>query len=138
MCCPAHHDNTRINPYSPTILCMESRGDILVIHRIRFWGDDFVFLRPLDLSYTPVAVSWRPAEVGLHYHGLYRGIYEWLRAPPRAEFRGRAEEYLVALGDGQFGGQLQRDRIRWTRAWLRELDGEECWSDAETVAHEED
>lgn len=125
----------------------ESPGDSLVIHRMRFWVDDplegLAFPRPLVLPQTHVEVSWRPRvswrpqAAGLHYQALYRGVYEWLRAPPRAELRGRAEEYLVALGDGTYGGQLQRDRIRWTQEWLRELEDEQYWSDSETVAHDD-
>ena len=74
-------------------------------------------------------VTWRPPETHLHYPELYAGVYEYLREAPVSGREVEARAYLQALNLNlnayqtlpyDFGG-LQRDRIAWVRAWLRQL-----------------
>jgi hypothetical protein len=73
-------------------------------------------------------VTWRPPQARLHYPELYAGIYEYLRVAPHS---GRGQEARVYLASLLLNtpllhspaGSLQRDRIEWVRAWLRELEG---------------
>jgi hypothetical protein len=79
----------------------------------------------LETSETTVAwVSWRPPQTTLHYAELYRGIWEFLRMPPRRELEPRAKEYLRKLHEWPYG-LLQRDRVAWVEAWLAALPMEE-------------
>ena len=72
---------------------------------------------------TKAWVTWRPRERSLHYIDLYRGLWEFVRMPPRREVETRAREYLTALLLCPYG-QLQHDRIRWV-TWLDALPAEE-------------
>ena len=69
-------------------------------------------------------VTWRPRQQNLHYAELYRGLWEFLRMPPRRENEARATEYLQILMQYP-DSHLQRDRIQWVSAWLAALPGEE-------------
>lgn len=75
-------------------------------------------------STTRAWVTWRPREGSLHYLDLYRGLWEFVRMPPRREVEARAREYLTTLLMWPHG-QLQHDRIRWVSAWLDALPGED-------------
>ncbi len=93
-----------------------------------FYEDD----RWMDLP--PLAITWQPPQPYLHYQELYRGIYEYLRAPPDNLYHSRALVYLQDLRRNYFpenGMVLQLHRIRWTEAWLEALD--EPDSDTDTV-----
>ena len=73
-------------------------------------------------------VTWRPPQARLHYPELYAGIYEYLRVAPHPGRGGEARGYLAShlLNTPPLdspAGRLQRDRIEWVRAWLRELEG---------------
>ena len=76
---------------------------------------------------TAVWVEWRPPDTALHYTDLYAGIYEFLRKAPVSGMEAHAREYLTALLRNVISpastqpARLQRDRIAWVRAWLREL-----------------
>ena len=76
---------------------------------------------------TTVWVEWRPQDTALHYTDLYAGIYESLRKAPVSGMEAQAREYLTALLRNTItpphspAARLQRDRIAWVRAWLREL-----------------
>ena len=101
---------------------------------------DFAYLRvnPLVPYAVPVEVTWLPPHEDLHYQALYRGLWDYMRAPPSEANKGRALQYLGDLLSGYSPHNwLQRDRIRWTRAWLRELDGEDECSDCETEVADE-
>jgi hypothetical protein len=63
-------------------------------------------------------VDWRPSDIGLHYHKLYISIWEYLRQPPSREHLTAAQAYLDSLMQYPNVSRLQRDRIRWTRAWI--------------------
>ncbi len=66
--------------------------------------------------------TWLPPQTHLHYQGLYRGIYEYLRAPPSFVYQGRAAEYLVSLLTCYHPHDtLQQHRIVWTTAWHNAL-----------------
>ena len=78
--------------------------------------------------------SWLPPQPHLHYQSLYRGIYEWLRAPPSYVYHERAAEYLSALLTCYYPANvLQYHRIQWTTAWLNALVQDGYGSDADTV-----
>jgi hypothetical protein len=97
--------------------------------------DDWHFMQSYELR--PVAVNWRPVERDLHYHALYHGVCEYLREQPNWRFLSRAVRYLRVLKKCYWpGNSLQRDRIRWTQAWLDALDDPED-SGAETVVSED-
>jgi len=82
---------------------------------------------------TNVPVHWRPPQTDLHYPELYVGIYDYLRRPPDRRMVSRAVRYLRALKKCYHPiNTLQRDRIRWTQAWLDALEDPEN-SEAETV-----
>ena len=74
---------------------------------------------------TKAWVTWRPNNTHLHYADLYRGLWEFVRMPPRREKEARARAYLQTLQEYPGGPQLQRDRIKWVEAWLAALPGEE-------------
>ena len=69
-------------------------------------------------------VTWRPTHARLHYAELYRGLWEFLRMPPRRENVERAREYLGILKEYSYS-HLQQDRILWVGAWLEALPAEE-------------
>ena len=96
------------------------------------WSISPVLLVPRDFSDIQVEVTWRPRDGSLHYQALYRGIWEYLRAPPSNHRKMDAWRYLAELTSGykRWATPLQRDRIRWTRAWLKMLEDED--SGAET------
>ena len=73
---------------------------------------------------TKAWVTWRPLQTDLHYAELYRGLWEFVRMPPRRETAERGREYLATLYEWPHG-RLQRDRIRWVTAWLNALPAEE-------------
>ena len=86
--------------------------------------------------------TWLPPQTHLHYQALYRGIYEYLRAPPSPVYHERANAYLVDLIANYHrpsisqAHPLQYHRILWTRAWLHALQQDllvDYQSDAETV-----
>lgn len=88
----------------------------------------------------PVQVTWRPPQQYLQYNELYRGIPEYLRAPPTGNYR---EAAMIYLGDIHRNNHLpmkanphyiQNHRILWIREWLQALpdDASEC-SDTDTV-----
>ncbi len=57
-----------------------------------------------------------------HYQELYRGVYEWLRAPPSLAYRARARAFLVELMACYHPfNMVQGHRIQWTREWLEAL-----------------
>ena len=74
-----------------------------------------------------VWVTWRPPDPDLHYTDLYTGIYEYLREAPVSGREPEAREYLTSLRNNTAApyhsphARLQRDRIAWVRAWLREV-----------------
>jgi hypothetical protein len=70
-------------------------------------------------------VTWRPRNARLHYAELYRGLWDFLRMPPRRERAERAERYLKVLLENP-GSHLQQDRIRWVHAWLEALPNEDA------------
>ena len=74
---------------------------------------------------TQAWVTWRPADRSLHYPELYKGVWEFVRMPPRRETEARGREYLDILKQYP-NAPLQRDRIRWVTAWLNALPGEEA------------
>ena len=76
---------------------------------------------PWNAQVRTAEVSWRPDDVGLHYHMLYISIWEYLRKPPSREHLQEAKAYLASLMEYPNTNQLQRDRIRWTRAWIEGL-----------------
>jgi hypothetical protein len=76
---------------------------------------------PWHVQVRTAEVSWRPDDVRLHYHMLYISIWEYLRRPPSAAHLKDARVYLAALMQFPNAGPLQRDRIRWTRAWIESL-----------------
>lgn len=97
-----------------------------------FWG-----CRRTHTHLPPLVVTWRPAETYLHYQELYRGIYEYLRAPPDNAYHSSALLYLQYLRQSYHPGNgmcLQLHRIRWVEAWLMDLD--EPDSDTDTVVGE--
>ncbi len=69
-------------------------------------------------------VTWRPPNQSLHYNELYRGLWEFLRMPPKRDLEPRAREYLEMLRMYP-NSHLQRDRIRWVSAWLEGLGRED-------------
>ena len=73
---------------------------------------------------TRAWVTWRPPQASLHYGELYRGLWEFVRKPPRREAEPRGREYLATLCEWPHG-RLQCDRIRWVREWLDALPAEE-------------
>lgn len=85
------------------------------------WREDGAALYYHDPWHTharTAEVSWRPDDVGLHYSMLYISIWEYLRRPPSAVYLKEAKAYLAILMQYPNAGRLQRDRIRWTRAWI--------------------
>ena len=89
--------------------------------------------------------TWLPPQTHLHYQALYRGIYEYLRAPPSPVYHERANAYLVDLIANYHrpsisqAHPLQYHRILWTRAWLHALHQDllvDYQSDAETVVND--
>lgn len=104
----------------------------LTLTRIVPWGDATPAPAVSD-------VTWRPPQANLHSPAIYSGVYEFLRAPPVMAKWAPAVRYLRALRRSarRSSPTLLWDRIRWTQAWLDELDTSDC-SDAETVVgHEE-
>lgn len=109
------------------------------------WPPTAVRLLPLPalLQAEAVEVTWRPPQRHLHYDALYRGIFEFLRAPPNNRYREAALRYLSVLRDNTTPqlrpdiAEMQAHRVQWTLAWFQALpdDSDEC-SDAETVASE--
>jgi hypothetical protein len=101
---------------------------------------DTLFLRSMSQPiHLQVEVTWRPPQTFLHYNELYRGIYEYLRAPPSNDKRGVAIQYLNDIrANNTFPSNpwnfIQHHRIIWIEEWLNALpdDSDEC-SDAETV-----
>ncbi len=80
----------------------------------------------LETSATSIAwVSWRPPQTRLHYTKLYRGLWEFLRMPPKRALEPRAKEYLCSLRKWASFDSLQQDRIAWVEAWLAALPMEE-------------
>ena len=73
---------------------------------------------------TKAWITWRPLRVDLRYTELYRGLWEFVRMPPRRETAERGRAYLATLYEWPHG-RLQRDRIRWVTAWLNALPAEE-------------
>jgi len=73
---------------------------------------------PWHTQVRTAEVSWRPDDVGLHYHTLYISIWEYLLQPPSRARLQEAKAYLASLMEFPNAGVLQRDRIRWTRAWI--------------------
>ena len=69
-------------------------------------------------------LTWRPRDTNLHYAELYRGLWEFLRMPPRREDEARAREYLRVLMEYP-NSHLQQHRIQWVSAWLAALPAEE-------------
>ena len=63
-------------------------------------------------------VAWWPRDARLHYAALCCGIYEYLREPPCLTHLGKATEYLAELNQYPHA-PMQRDRILWTREWIR-------------------
>lgn len=118
---------------------------VLAYHHLTYLNPDW---RP-ELHYQPMNFwsvqpyhhladlnpDWRPSRhPELHYQALYRGVYEFLRVPPTVEYAPRASRYLDTLHKSRHGNNLlQLDRIRWTEAWILEVD-EGDLSDAETVS----
>jgi hypothetical protein len=92
----------------------------------------------------PVQVTWRPPQTFLHYEELYRGIPEYLRAPPVGTYATAAVNYLGAIYRNIFPDMpshlhcLQNHRVLWIREWLYALpdDASEC-SDTDTVVGED-
>ena len=78
----------------------------------------FLWNLPWHEQVRTAEVTWRPENTGLHYHQLYISIWEYLRQPPSVTHLKEAREYLATLMEYPNAGQLQRDRIRWTRAWI--------------------
>jgi hypothetical protein len=77
----------------------------------------------IQTSTTTLAwVSWRPSQIHLHYNELYRGVWEFLREPPRRDFEARAREYLLKL---KRNTALDRDRVEWVKEWIAQLPVEE-------------
>jgi hypothetical protein len=101
-------------------------------------------LQPSTLNRAPVECTWRPPQTFLHYNALYAGIYEYLRAPPDHNYKGRALRYLEGIRESNMHPYstnphyIQNHRILWIQEWLKALpnDQDEC-SDAETVTHSE-
>jgi hypothetical protein len=102
---------------------------------------DTLFMHSMSQPiYIQVDVTWRPPQIFLHYDGLYRGIYEYLRAPPSNEKREAALQYLSDIRENNPPHPLnpynfiQHHRILWIVEWIKALpdDSGEC-SDAETV-----
>ena len=89
---------------------------------------------PQHAHVKKVWVTWRPPDPLLHYTDLYAGVYEFLREAPVPGRAQGAREYLASLLNNTInntvllyhspGAQLQRDRIAWVRAWLREFERE--------------
>ena len=102
---------------------------------------DMSLLPPFqDTWRPPVQVTWRPPQTYLHYDQLYRGIYEYLRAPPDHQHRAVALHYLHELRASRSNDNyLQDHRIRWVEEWLKALpdDRAEC-SGADTDVEEEE
>lgn len=103
-----------------------------------YWSTrlDHCFLRSIPMQ---VDVTWRPPQTVLHYSELYRGIYEYLRAPPSNDKREAALQYLSDIRANSTSpvnpyNCIQHHRILWIEEWLKALpdDSGEC-SDAETV-----
>ena len=108
--------------------------DLFVMPRMMHF-DSLYFIRNEP---RPVPVNWRPVQRDLHYHSLYQGVCEYLREQPNWRFFSRAVRYLRVLKRCYWpGNSLQRDRIRWTQAWLDALEDPED-SGAETVVGEDD
>jgi hypothetical protein len=99
---------------------------------LRNFGFSMIFNDGAKIRTFDLKPTWLPPQRRLHYQALYWGIWDFLRESPTQEFKSNAQEYLVELGDGRYGGQLQRDRIVWTREWLKELEVQDQESDAET------
>ena len=77
----------------------------------------------IHTSATTMAwVSWRPPQTHLHYNELYRGVWEYLREPPRRDFEAKARKYLLQL---RRTTSLERDRIEWVNEWINQLPVEE-------------
>jgi hypothetical protein len=98
---------------------------------------------PLPMQ-VEVAVTWRPPQRHLHYDALYRGIFEFLRAPPNNRYREAALRYLSIIRENinpQLRpdiAKLQAHRVQWTLAWFQALpDNSDDCSDAETVVSAE-
>lgn len=97
-------------------------------------------LSQFELNQIQVEVTWRPPQRHLHYNELYRGIYEYLRAPPHNDRREAALRYLNDIrANNVFPYNastcyMQNDRIQWIQEWIKALpdDSGEC-SDADTV-----
>ena len=81
-------------------------------------------------------VEWRPPSLPrLHYEALYRGLPEYMRAPPTVAARDEAVKYLRALRPGADWrhNPLQRDRVAWSRLWIAACPPCDDDSDADTV-----
>ena len=90
--------------------------------------------RPCMAQLTP---TWRPPARFLHYQALYRGIYDYLRAPPSHAFHSPALLYLQDLQASYHPMNiLQAHRILWVQAWLSALG--EPDSDAETIVQDDE
>jgi len=88
-------------------------------------GDGLIMINhdPWRSDARAVEVNWLPPDRDLHYNMLYCGIWEYLREPPNAAYFKKAKDYLATLMQCPNAGRLQRDRIRWTRAWIDALLG---------------
>ncbi len=96
---------------------------------------------PLRPEPQHVEVSWRPPQTFLHYHELYCGIYEYLRAPPDPEHHEGAVEYLTRLRHNRTIYRLlpsvlrlQDHRILWVMEWLKAMP-DDVASDSDTIEH---
>jgi hypothetical protein len=86
------------------------------------WNEDWLLSgSPWHSQVRTAVVNWRPDNVGLHYHLLYISIWEYLREPPNVAHLKEAKGYLATLMENPNTLPLQRDRIRWTRAWIEGL-----------------
>lgn len=108
------------------------------------WNPPYMSLTWYPRPPVTVEVTWRPPQRYLHYHELYCGIYEYLRAPPSNAWRLPACEYLAAIRRNVNSlsparMHLQLHRITWVQEWLKALpdDSDEC-SEAETEAGDDD
>jgi hypothetical protein len=73
-------------------------------------------------SYVP-EVNWLPPQRYLHYAKLYYSLAGYLLEPPIRQNVPDAKIYLQQPQDAyHWSNQLQRHRILWVEAWLKEID----------------